>query len=87
MYDYLLHARSQSDIDKSMKYLKEDGKSDNWWHSKVESVSELLGIDIKTLDDGGFQFFQTESIQKGLEATGMDHCNGLLTPKIFKAPF
>ena len=31
----------------------------------------------------GFSF----SIHKVLEATGMEHCNGLLTPKIFKAPF
>ena len=40
-----------------MKSFKEDGPSYNWEHSKGESVSELLGIDIKKLDDGGFQMF------------------------------
>ena len=43
-------------------------------------MSELLGTDIKKLDDGGFQFFQTGLIHKALEATWMDHCNGLKTP-------
>ena len=43
-------------------------------------MSEFLGIDIKTLDDGGFQFYQTGLIFKVLEATGMEHCNGLPTP-------
>ena len=43
-------------------------------------MSEFLGIDIKTLDNGGFQFCQTGLIRKVLEATGMDHCNGLTTP-------
>ena len=41
---------------------------------------ELLGIDIKKLDYGGFQFFQTELIRKALEATGMENCNGFTTP-------
>ena len=54
MDDYLFWERSQSDIDNVMKYFKEDGPSYKWEHSKVESVSELLGIDIKTLDNGGF---------------------------------
>ena len=57
---------SQSDIDKIMKYFKEDGPSYNWEHSKGASVSELLVIDIKTLDDGGFQFYQTGLIHKVL---------------------
>ena len=48
---------------------------------------EFLGIDIKTLDDGGFQFCQTGLIQKVLEATGMYHRNGLSTPAKVKAPF
>ena len=43
-------------------------------------MSEFLCIDIKKLDDGGFQFCQTALIRKVLEATGMDHCNGLPTP-------
>ena len=43
-------------------------------------MSEFLGIDIKTLDYGEFQFCQTVLILKVLEATGMDHCNGLPTP-------
>ena len=43
-------------------------------------MSEFLGIDIKTLDNGGFKFFQTGLIRKVLEATGMEHSNGLPTP-------
>ena len=39
-----------------MKSFKEVGTSYNWEHSKGESVSQFLGIDIKTLDNGGFQF-------------------------------
>ena len=63
-----------------MKSFKEDSPIYNWEHSKVESVSEFLGFDIKTLDNGGFQFCQTGLIRKVLEATGMEHCNGLPTP-------
>ena len=43
-------------------------------------MSEFLGIDIKTLDDDGFQFCQTGFIHKVLEATGIDHCKGLPKP-------
>ena len=43
-------------------------------------MSEFLGIYIKTLDDGLFQFCQTALIRKILEAIGMEHCNGLSTP-------
>ena len=46
--DCLFWARSQYDIDNLMKPFKEDGSSFNWEHSKGESVSEFLGIDIKT---------------------------------------
>ena len=56
--DCIFWARSQSDIDNVMKYFKEVGPGYNWEHSKGKSVSQFLGIDIKTLDDGGFQFFQ-----------------------------
>ena len=49
-------------------------------------MSNFLGIDIKTLDDGGFQFFLTEYIRKVLEATGMEDCNGLPTPTKVEAP-
>ena len=49
-------------------------------------MSEFLGIDIKTLDNGGFQFCQTGLIRKVLEATGMDHSNGLPTPTKVEAP-
>ena len=76
----LFWARSQSDIDNVMNYFKEDSPSYNWGHSKGESVSEFLGIDIKTLYNSGFQFFQTGLIRKFLEATGMEDCNGLPTP-------
>ena len=42
-------------------------------------MSEFLGIDIKTLDGGGFQFCQNGLIHKVLQATGMEHCNGFPT--------
>ena len=54
--DCLFLACSQSEIKNVMKSFKKDGPSYNWEQSKGESVSELLGIDIKTLDNGGFQF-------------------------------
>ena len=59
--DCLFWARSQSDTDNVMKYLKEDGPSYNWEHSNGESVSEFLGVDTNTLDDGGFQFFKVKN--------------------------
>ena len=49
-------------------------------------MSEFLGIDIKILDDSGFQFFQTGLIRKVLESTGMEHCNGFSTPTKVEAP-
>ena len=49
-------------------------------------MSKFLGIDIKTLDDGGFQLYQTGLIQKILEAIGIDHWNGLPTPIKVEAP-
>ena len=49
-------------------------------------MSEFLGIDIKTLDNGGFQFCQTRLIRKVLKATGMEDCNGLPTPTKVDAP-
>ena len=49
-------------------------------------MSELLGIDIKTLDDGVFQFFQTGLIRKVLEAIGIEDCNGFPTPTKVEAP-
>ena len=69
-----------------MKSFKEDGPSYNSEHSKGESLSELLSIYIKTLDDGRFQFCQTGLINKVLKATGMDHCNFLPTPANIEAP-
>ena len=46
-------------------------------------MSKFLGIDIKTLDDGGFQFCQTGLISKVLDDTGMEHCYGLpITTKV-----
>ena len=58
--DCLFWASSQSKIDNAMKYFKEDGPSYNWEHSKGESVSKFLGIDIKILYYGGFQFFKLD---------------------------
>ena len=49
-------------------------------------MSEFLGIDIKTLDDVGVQFYQTGLNHKDLEATGMEHCNGFPTPTKVEAP-
>ena len=49
-------------------------------------MSEFLDIDIKTLDNGGFQFCQTGLIHKVLEATGMEHCNRLPTLTKVEAP-
>ena len=54
--DCLFWACSQSEIKNIMKSFKEVGPSYNRENSKGESVSELLGIDIKTLDIGRFQF-------------------------------
>ena len=61
MDDCLFWERSQSEIDNVMKSFKEDSTSYNWEHSKGESVSEFLGIYIKKLDDGGFQFFKLDT--------------------------
>ena len=49
-------------------------------------MTEFLVIDIKTLDDGGFHFYQNGFIRKVLEATGMDHYNGFPTPTKVEAP-
>ena len=49
-------------------------------------MSEFLGIDIKTLGNGGFQFCQTGLICKVLESTGMEYCNGFPTPTKVEAP-
>ena len=49
-------------------------------------MSYFLGIDIKTLDDSVFQFYQNVLIQKLLEATGMEHCNGSTKPTKVEAP-
>ena len=84
--DCIFWSRSQYDIDSVMESFKEDGPSYNREHSKGESVSEFLGIDMKTLDDGGFQFCQTGFIRKVLEATGTEHCNELPTPTKVEAP-
>ena len=67
--DFLFWARSKYDIDNVMKSFKENGPSYNWEHSNVESVSDFLGIDIKTLDNEEFQFYQTGLIRNVLEAT------------------
>ena len=47
---------------------------------------DFLGIGIKTLDYGGFQFYQNLLIHKCLEATGMEHCNGLPIPTKVESP-
>ena len=47
---------------------------------------EFLGIDIKTLNDCRFKFYQTGLIQKILESIGMEHCKMLKTPTKVEAP-
>ena len=84
--DCLFWASSKSEIDNVIKSFKEDGHSFNWEHSKGESVSDFLGIDIKTLDYGVFQFCQTGLIRKILEPTWMDQCNRLPTLTKVEAP-
>ena len=86
LYDCLFCACSQYEVDNAMKYFKEDGTSYNWEHSKGESVSGFLGIDIKTLNDIGLQFCQTGLIRKVLEATGMEHSNGFPKPTKVETP-
>ena len=49
-------------------------------------MSKFLGIDIKALDYGGFQFFQTGLIRKVLEATGVGNSNGFPAPTKVDAP-
>ena len=44
-----------------MNYLKEDGTSYNWGHTRGDSVSDLLVVDTKILDNGGFQFIKLNS--------------------------
>ena len=83
--DCLFWECSKSEIDNVMKYFKKYGSSYNWEYSKGEPVYYFLGIDIKTLDDGGFQFCQTGLIRKVLGATYMEDCNGLLTPTKIEA--
>ena len=49
-------------------------------------MSEFLIIDVKTLYDGVFQFYQTGLIHILLEATVLDYCNGFTMPKNSEAP-
>ena len=49
-------------------------------------MSEFLGIDIKTLDNGVFHIYQPRLVRKVLESTGMDHFNGLPTTTNVEAP-
>ena len=58
--DCLFWAHSQSEIYNVKKSFKQDGHSYNWEQPKRESASEILGIDIKTLDNDGFQFFKLD---------------------------
>ena len=43
-------------------------------------MSKFLGIDIKILYYGLFQFYKTGLICKLFEATVMENCNGFRTP-------
>ena len=79
MDDCLLWAYLQSKINILLNCFKEGGPSYNQEHSKVESVSLLLVIEINSFGDGGFQFYQTVLIHKVMETTQMDSCNGFTT--------
>ena len=46
---------------------------------------DILGIDMKTLDNGVSQFFQTGLISKVLEAAGVEYFNVFPTPTKVKA--
>ena len=58
----------------------------SWDHSKEESVYDFLGIYTKIFDGGVLKFYQTVLIHKVLEATRVDHINGLPTPTNIVAP-
>ena len=60
VYYCLFWAHSKYEIDNVMKSFKEDVPSYNWEHSKGESVSEFLGIDIKTCIMADFSFFKMD---------------------------
>ena len=49
-------------------------------------MSTLLGIDIKTFNNGVFQFYQNGFIGKLLEAIGIYHCSEIPTLTKFKSP-
>ena len=49
-------------------------------------MSEFLVIYIRTLYDGGFQFYITRLIHKVLGSTVMEHFNGFPTPTNIEAP-
>ena len=49
-------------------------------------MSEFLGIDTNTLNNGGFQFYKTGLINKVLESTVMESFNELPTPTKVEAP-
>ena len=55
-------------------------------NTKLELFHELLGLDINTLDNGIFQFFQTELILNVLKTTGIEYCNILTTPAMVEEP-
>ena len=84
--DCLFWECSQSNINKVMKSLQDYWISNNWAYSKGEPVYEFLCIDINTLDDGWFQFYQTGLIRRFLGSKEIDHCNGFPTPTKIEAP-
>ena len=43
-------------------------------------MSGFLGIDIKTLDDDVFQFYQTGLLQKVLDGPYVENCNEFPEP-------
>ncbi|MGH3055543.1 MAG: reverse transcriptase domain-containing protein, partial [Gaiellaceae bacterium] len=75
--DCLFFARKESDIHTMIKDLR------NEFDSVVEDdVSTYLGIKIRKLDDGRLEMSQPYLIERILEATKMQECNGKATPAL-----
>ena len=60
----------QSNFDIILESFNEDRLCYNWIQSMVDSVYELLVIDIKILDNGGFHFLKLDWFTKSLKIQG-----------------
>ena len=61
-----------------------------WWPKKPKCedliILRKVGIDIKKLNDGGFQFYQSVLVWNVLKSNVTDNCNGFPTPTKVDAP-